>query len=278
MKKWYEITNKANDTAEIWIYDQIGEGFFTGDGITAKGFQKDLEKVNAKNIALHINSCGGEVFDGLTIYNLLKNHPAKITTYIDGLAASIASVIALAGDTVYMAENALYMIHNPWGMAVGDSNEMRKTADLLDKVRGSLLSTYADKSGLDTEKLTELLDAETWMTAQEAFDFGFIDEIEGKIDLAACAKFVPILEKAKIKNIPDFKTETTAPTIRDAEKALTEAGFSHKKAKAILSSGFNGSDQREVEEPQRDAVVSLPKKNSVIDLLVRAEMIAPTKY
>ena len=108
MKKWFDIKNKTAETAEIWIYEYIGADFWSGDGITAKSFQKELSEIKAKQIDLHINSPGGDVFDGITIYNLLKQHPANVTTYIDGLAASIASVIALAGDNVYMAENALF--------------------------------------------------------------------------------------------------------------------------------------------------------------------------
>jgi len=144
--KWYEIKNKA-EKAEIWIYDQIGEDFWTGGGTTAKAFQKELSAVTASQIDLHINSPGGEVFDGITIYNLLKQHPATITTYIDGIAASIASVIALVGDKVVMAENALYMMHNPSGMVVGNADDMRSMADVLDKVRGSMLKVYSGKAG-----------------------------------------------------------------------------------------------------------------------------------
>src|SRR5574340_334392 len=122
--KWFEIKNKA-EKAEVWIYEMIGKDFWTGEGLTAKDFQKELSEIKASQIDLHINSPGGDVFDGVTIHNLLKQHPAKVTTYIDGLAASIASVIALAGDKVIMAENALYMMHNPTGMGMGTAEEMR---------------------------------------------------------------------------------------------------------------------------------------------------------
>ena len=163
MKQWYKIENKG-DKAEIWIYEEIGEDFWSGDGITAKSFQKDLATIKAGQIDLHINSPGGEVFDGITIFNLLKQHPATITTYIDGLAASIASVIAMAGDRVVMAENALFMIHTPYGMTVGDSTEMRKMADTLDKVRGSIVLAYTGKTGKDEGEITNLMDAESWLS------------------------------------------------------------------------------------------------------------------
>ena len=278
MKKWFEIINKA-DKAEIWIYEQIGEDFWTGGGVTAKSFQKELSAVKASQIDLHINSPGGEVFDGITIYNLLKQHPANVTTYVDGLAASIASVIALAGDRVIMAENALYMIHNPWGFAMGDAAEMRKTADLLDKVGGSLITAYTSKSGKPDDEISALMDAETWMTAQEAKDFGFIDDISESMDLAACAKFVPAMQKAKFKNIPEELAAKKELTARDLEHILRDGGCSEKQAKVILADGFKGY-QRDVDPPppQRDVEpIPQPKRSRVADLLIRAERLAPTR-
>lgn len=183
-RQFYTIQAKADDVAEVWIYDQIGESFWS-EGVTAKQFVKDLVAIKAQRIDLHINSPGGSVFDGVAIFNALRNHPAKVTTFIDGIAASIASIIALAGDQVTMAGNALYMIHNPWGFAQGDSAEMRKMADMLDKVRETLLVTYREKTGKDDEELTALLDAETWMTADEALAHGFIDEVTGEVKMAA---------------------------------------------------------------------------------------------
>lgn len=249
MKKWFEIINKA-DRAEIWIYEQIGEDFWTGGGVTAKSFQKELAGIKASQIDLHINSPGGEVFDGITIYNLIKQHPANVTAYIDGLAASIASVIALAGDTVIMAENALFMIHNPWGFAMGDASEMRKTADLLDKVGGSLVTAYASKSGKPDDEISALMDSETWMTAQEAKDAGFIDEISEQMDLAACTKFIPAMQKAKFKNIPEnLSGSKQTPTAREAEKALRDVGFTQAQAKVVLAEGLKGF-QRDVDPPE----------------------------
>jgi ATP-dependent Clp endopeptidase proteolytic subunit ClpP len=282
MKQWYKIENKA-DKAEIWIYEQIGEDFWTGGGITAKSFQKDLASVKASQIDLHINSPGGEVFDGLTIYNLIKQHPANVTTYIDGLAASIASVIALAGDKVVMAENALFMIHDPWAMAMGSAEELRKKADTLDKVGGSLVATYTEKTGKPVSEIAELMSAETWMSADEAQLLGFVDQIGDRMDMAACAKFVPLMVKAKFKNIPDdLAANKAAPTAREAEKALRDVGFNQKQAKAILAGGYR-EEQRDAEPSesvpapvaQRD-VEPPKKKDRVADLLTRAEVVAPS--
>ena len=301
MKQWYKIENKG-DKAEIWIYEEIGEDFWSGDGITAKSFQKDLATIKAGQIDLHINSPGGEVFDGITIFNLLKQHPATITTYIDGLAASIASVIALSGDKVIMAENALFMIHNPYGMAMGDAAEMRKMADTLDKVRDSIVLSYTSKTGKDKDEITELMDAESWLSSFEALELGFIDEISEQMDMAACAKFIPTMIKAKFKHIPENLTGGRKPpdNERDLESVLRDAGYTRKEAKSIIACGFKGilRDAEPPENPQkvedvlrdaeppetpqvtevlRDAEPPKPaKKDIVADLLTRAEIVAPS--
>ena len=173
-QSWYSIKAKATDTAEISIYDEIG--FW---GVTAQSFSKDLKALggNLKQINLHIHSPGGDVFDGIAIYNLLKNHPANVTVYIDGLAASMASVIAMAGDVVIMPENAMMMIHKPWGIQGGDADDMRKYADLLDKVENTLIPAYASKTGKTPEELAEMLTAETWLNGKECVEQGFADKL-----------------------------------------------------------------------------------------------------
>ncbi len=277
--KWYEIKAKA-DKAEIWIYEMIGEDFWTGGGVTAKNFQKELADIKASQIDLHINSPGGVVFDGITIYNLIKQHPANVTTYIDGLAASIASVIALAGDKVIMAENALYMIHNPTGLAMGTATDMRSLADVLDKIASTMITTYVGKSKKPESEIKAMLDAGgTWMTAEEAKEAGFIDEIAEEMDMAACAKFIPVMVKAGFKNIPQsIAAKKEMPTAKDAEKGLRDVGFSHKQAKVILAEGFKGY-QRDVDPPlvQRDVEPPKPARTDrVSQLLVRAEVVAPS--
>ena len=256
---WYEFKNKSGEKAEIWIYEMIGEDFWTGEGVTAKGFQKELSSVKASQIDLHINSPGGAVFDGITIYNLLKQHPATVTSYIDGIAASIASVIALAGNKVIMAENALYMMHNPSGLVMGNAEDMRKMADVLDKIRGTMTGVYSGKSGKLEEEINALLDAETWMNADEAYEAGFIDEIGIEMDLAACAKFVPVMTKAGFKHIPNqIKGTKNGPNERSIEKVLRDAGLSRSQAKEILAKGWDGANVRDAQTtdptpPLRDA-------------------------
>mgnify|MGYP001744021237 FL=1 len=173
-QSWYSIKAKANDTAEISIYDEIG--FW---GVSAASFAQDLKDCgnNLKQINLHIHSPGGDVFDGIAIYNLLKNHPANVTVYIDGLAASMASVIAMAGNDVIMPENAMMMIHKPWGIQGGDAEDMRKYADLLDKVENTLIPAYASKTGKTPEELAEMLSAETWLNGKECVEQGFADKL-----------------------------------------------------------------------------------------------------
>jgi ATP-dependent Clp endopeptidase proteolytic subunit ClpP len=287
MKKWFEIINKS-DKAEIWIYEQIGEDWWSGGGVTAKGFKDELLTIKASQIDLHINSPGGEVFDGITIYNLLKQHSANITTYIDGLAASIASVIALAGNRVVMAENALWMMHNPWGMAIGNAEDMRAQADVLDKVGSSISLAYQSKSGKSEEEIKSWMDSETWMSAAEAQESGFVDEISDQMDIAACAKFIPVMQKAKFKNIPkNLSGDKRPPDERSLERILRDAGCTVKQAKAILSEGYasalrdveqEGAQTTETKEALRD-VETQPTpvtKDRIADLLIRAEIAAPS--
>ena len=278
MKQWFEIKNKT-DKSEIWIYEEIGENFWDGSGITAKAFQKELSGIKASQIDLHINSPGGLVFDGITIFNLIKQHPATVTTYIDGLAASIASVIALAGDKVVMAENALFMIHKASGMVYGNSDDMRGFAKKLDKVNTSIASTYISKTGKDEAEINEMMKVESWLSAQDALGLGFIDEISGEVSIAAYAKFVPVMQKAQYQHIPDeIMVQSETLNARGLESILRKGGCSAQMAKSIVSSGFKG-DQRDVAPvvDQRDvAATPLKKKNKVSDLLTRAEMIAPS--
>lgn len=288
MKKWFEIKNKTVEKAEIWIYEFIGKDFWSDDGITAKDFQKELSAIKSNQIDLHINSPGGEVFDGIAIYNMLKQHPAKVTTYIDGLAGSIASVIALAGDEVYMAENALFMIHNPigglfvYGGIEDIQSESAKLIDALKAVKGSILNAYEKRTGREEGEITAWMGAETWMDAEQAKENGFVDDITDQLDMAACAKFVPILNKMGMKNIPSDLAKQSPKTItkRDIERALRDVGCTQTMAKAILADGWmDEGTQRDVEPepvtpPQRDVVK--PKKDRVADLLTRAELVAPS--
>lgn len=171
-KKWYEIRNATGDVAEIRIYDEIG--WF---GITAEDFVAELDEVTAPEIMVAINCPGGDVFDGIAIYNALRAHPAKVTTRIDSLAASIASVIAQAGDHRVMLSSAQMMIHDAWGLAIGNAKEMREMADLLDRQSDVIAGIYAGRGTNDVAYYRDLMEKDSWFTDEEAVAEGFADEV-----------------------------------------------------------------------------------------------------
>lgn len=182
MTDWRMEYQPESDTLELRLYDTIdGDGWFTESETSAKAIAKKLaEMPNAKEIKIFINSLGGSVMEGLGIYNQLKRHAAHKTVYIDGFACSIASVIAMAGDTVIMPKNAVMMIHNAWVIAAGNAAQLRKTADDLDVINAASVQAYLDKAGdkLSPEKLTEMLDAETYLTAEQCIELGLADKYD----------------------------------------------------------------------------------------------------
>lgn len=183
---WYEIQAAANDSpGEIHLYDQIG-----GWGISASRFLREVSEAglfNASQVDIRIHSPGGSVLDGFAIYNTLKRLTGTINIYVDGLAASMASVIAmLPGATVHMPSNAFMMIHNPYGGLVGDSNDLRDYADLLDKNSAVMIDAYTQKTGLSREEVESLMSNETWMTGAEAVEKGFADVLLPEMQMAAC--------------------------------------------------------------------------------------------
>ena len=189
-EKWYNIQNKAGETADVYIFDEIGTY-----GVTAQEFINDIKDLKDLPLNLRINSLGGDVFDGMAMYNVIKRREAKTTVYIEGIAASIATIIALGADEVVMAENSLFMIHNAWGGTMGEAKDMRKTAETLDKISGELTDIYRKKTGLSYDVLSEMMDEETWLNAEEAFELGFVDTISDSIKVAA--KY----DVSKFKNI-----------------------------------------------------------------------------
>ena len=215
MKSWYSIAAKAEqNSTEISIFDEIGYW-----GVSAKQFIADLKSIPAAhNIHLRIHSPGGEVFDGNAIANALKRHPGGVTVQIEGLAASMATVISLSGSPVRMSANGFYMIHNPWSVAMGDAEDMRDQADLLDKIQTGIVNAYAGKSGQTTEQIQSWMDAETWFTADEALAAGFIDEITDAHLMAASANKFDRL--AKFQNAP--RDLTAAVVVMDETQSLEQ--------------------------------------------------------
>ena len=175
----------AGETATIQIFDQIGEDWFGGSGLSGKQFSDVLNEVGNGPLLVEINSPGGNVWDGLSIYNQLRGRRAPVTTRVVGIAASIASIIALAGDKVEMADAALMMIHDPSGMASGTSEDMRKMADALDQHAEVLVGVYAKKTGRSPESIRAAMKAETWFTTPEAIAFGLVDKPIKQLAMAA---------------------------------------------------------------------------------------------
>lgn len=174
---WWAIRNETSDeTTEVFVYETIG-GYF---GTPADEFVKALNEIDTPNIDVRINSPGGSVFDAVAIYNALVKHSANVTVYVDSLAASAASVIAMAGDKVVMMVGAQIMIHDAMGIEMGNAAEMRAFAEFLDRQSDNLASIYADRAGGETEEWRARMIAETWMFAQEAVDLGLADEIYKK--------------------------------------------------------------------------------------------------
>jgi len=205
MKTWYQIQAKKDKpkAAEISIHDEIGMW-----GVSASAFMRDLRGMGELDeIHLSIHSPGGDVLDGWAIYNSLKNSKAKITARVEGLAASMASVILMAADTVEIPENAYVMIHNPWGLAIGDADEMRDTADLLDKLGNGLVNAYASRTGNSEKDIREMMDAETWMDGKEAVERGFADKLLDGVALSARA-----FDNRKFKMTPQSLTQNSDST------------------------------------------------------------------
>jgi ATP-dependent Clp endopeptidase proteolytic subunit ClpP len=182
---YYAPAASAGETATIQIFDQIGEDWFGGGGLSGKQFSDVLAEVGNGPLLVEINSPGGNVWDGLSIYNQLRGRRAPVTTRVVGIAASIASIIALAGDRVEMADAALMMIHDPSGMASGTSEDMRKMADALDQHAEVLVGVYAKKTGRSPESIRAAMKAETWFTTAEAIQFGLVDKPIKQLAMAA---------------------------------------------------------------------------------------------
>ena len=247
-KNWYNIKAEASSkSADVYIFDEIGTF-----GLTAQSFIEEIKSYKDTPMSLHINCVGGDVFEGMAIYNVLKKRTAKTTVYIEGIAASMGSVIALAGDEVVMAENSLFMIHNAWGGAMGEATEIRKTAALLDKISGEIADIYTKKTNLPYNRVKEMMDEETWLSADEAYSLGFIDSISDAIKVAA--KY----DVSKFKNITDKEIQNKLSVNLKSKKMTEElknwfnAKVEEIIAKVKSSDESEASDVKEVEVMMAD--------------------------
>ena len=234
--KWYNIQGKATDAvAEVYIFDEIGSY-----GITAQDFISEMKEYKDTPVNLRINCLGGDVFDGMAMYNIIKKREAKTTSYIEGIAASMGSVIALAADEVIMAENSLFMIHNAWGGAMGEAEDMRKTASVLEKISGEIANIYKRKTRLSLDRIQDMMDEETWLNAEEAYELGFVDTISDSIKVAA--KY----DVSKFKNITTEQIHNKL-NINVNNKKMTEElkNWFNNKVDEIVASVKGANDKSE---------------------------------
>jgi ATP-dependent Clp endopeptidase proteolytic subunit ClpP len=217
---YYAPANAAGDPATVQIFDQIGEDWYGGSGLSAKQFSDVLNEIGNGPLLVEINSPGGNVWDGLSIYNQLRGRKAPVTTRVVGIAASIASIIALAGDRVEMADAALMMIHDPSGMASGTSEDMRKMAEALDQHAEVLVGVYNKKTGRSAESIRAAMKAETWFTTAEALAFGLVDKPIKQ--LAMAAKWHP---RAVTKTAPETVKNNLRRGLEQYEEGLAGDGL-----------------------------------------------------
>lgn len=231
-KKYWEFKNKSDDEADLYLYIEIASWGGGGYAHSAQSFKRELDALgDIKTLNIYINSPGGDVFEGNAIYNMLarKAKTCQINVYIDGLAASIASVIAMAGTKVYMPRNAMMMVHNAWSYAWGNAKELRDIANALDKIDISIRQTYLNKAGdkLDEDIIIDLMDKETWLTAQECYNYGLCDEIidekhvAAKFDSSIFKNYKNVPQTYKnIENSSDEESDIKPENNIEAEKAM----------------------------------------------------------
>ncbi|MBZ9985678.1 Clp protease ClpP [Mesorhizobium sp. BH1-1-5] len=222
LAKWAETPHAAaaDDPNTITIFDVIGEDWWTGGGFTAKRMSAALRSIGSKDVTVQINSPGGDMFEGIAIYNLLREHPAKVNIQVMGWAASAASIIAMAGDDIRMGLGTFMMVHNAWGVVIGNRHDMRDAATLFDGFDSAIVDIYMARSGQDRPAVEKLMDAETFMGPSEAVKNGFADAVDEGI------------------TVPDSNTKNMDRGLmarRQTEAALAKAGFSRDKRSELLS-------------------------------------------
>lgn len=230
LAKWAETPRAASDERDntISIYDVIGEDVWTGGGVTAKRISAALRSIGQNEVTVKINSPGGDMFEGIAIYNLLRAHPAKVTVDVLGWAASAASIIAMAGDEIRMGLGTFMMVHNAWGMVIGNRHDMRETADLFDGFDSAIAGIYEARTGMKRADIEKLMDAETFMGPSEAVTNGFADAVDDEI--AAPEGSAKTMDRGLMAR-------------RQTEAALARAGFSRQtRSEMLLEMGVAARD------------------------------------
>lgn len=210
-QNWFEVKAQAGTRAQVFIYGVIVDYKWDEDDVTAREFIDAIRPLG--DFDLRINSPGGSVPAGSAIYNALRRHKGQVDVYIEGIAASMASVVAMGGNRVIVAANALLMIHDPWSFVAGNAAEMRKAADTLDKFKVGMVAAYKDKAGMEQAEIERLMSEETWFTAQEALALGFADEIEAPMEMAAH------FDLSRYKNVPTALLTQMPPLVAKSKGA-----------------------------------------------------------
>jgi ATP-dependent Clp protease protease subunit len=222
MERWApDVRAAAEGDTTISMYDPIGEAW-DGSGVTAKRISSALRAIGNKDVTVNLNSPGGDFFEGVAIYNLLRTHPAKVTVNVLGLAASAASVIAMAGDEVLMGDGAFLMIHNAWAVAMGNRHDMREAADMLEPFDQAMADVYAARSGVDVASVAAMMDKETWINASQAVADGFA---------------TGLLEPETIKK--DASAGASKRALAMVETAMAKAGYSRNARRDAFAELFS---------------------------------------
>lgn len=260
MRKFWNFKAKDENRAELTLYGEISEVTWWGDEVTPKDFKRDLDKLgNVEEIAIYINSPGGDVFAGETIYNMLNRHPARKTVHIDGLAASIASIIAMVGDEIIMPENAMLMIHEAWTITSGNKNEIRSMADTLERIDENLIGIYTARTGKTHDEIEAMMKAETWITAAEAVEMGFADRVEENKKIAASVNGKMLIMGGVTVDMTRY---AHAPEIRPCNGAKQQPveEIQPKETGAITNDAL--TEQREMFNRVREKIITTYEKEN----------------
>lgn len=259
----------APRTLELDVFDVIGETWF-GDGFSAKALRARLKAAgDVDSIRLRINSLGGDVWDGFAIYELLRDHPARVEAVIEGIAASMATVVAMAADHVSMAANADFMIHEPWTIVMGGADDVAHEADHLEQMAENIAATYAARTGATAEQAREWMRAETWMTAEQAKERGFVDEILPRKERAAAALTAEQAEAFRGAS-PEARVLMVAPVPPSPEATTAAAVAAQEKPTMKLEELLAALGAKDADE----AIANAAKSRSLIQAAEGAITIA----
>lgn len=251
LAKWAEHPFAAAPDADatISIFDVIGDDGWTGGGVTAKRISAALRSIGNRDVIVRINSPGGDMFEGIAIYNLLRTHPAKVTVEVLGWAASAASIIAMAGDVIRMGLGSFMMVHNAWGMVIGNRHDMREAASLFDEFDAAIADIYHARTGMDRVSIERLMDAETFMTAAQAVEYGFADAVDDAIvdggndeDRARAAATAPVRPEIQARRRIDAALAKQGVSRTERRKMFNQIAGMHDAADtATHDAGFHAA-------------------------------------